>query len=47
MIYCAGLLSRQNITEVPKAYGLYRNRNVKPSSDEARKYREDYGKNQG
>ncbi|MDB9492859.1 DUF2235 domain-containing protein [Dolichospermum circinale CS-534/05] len=47
MIYCSGLLSRQHITEVPTAYELYRNRNVKPSSNEARKYREKYGKNQG
>ena len=47
MIYCAGLLSRQYITEVPKAYGLYRNRNVKPSSETAANYRKDYGKNQG
>ena len=47
MIYCSGLLSRQHITEVPKAYELYRNRNVKPSSETAANYRKKHGKNQG
>ncbi|MBO1065745.1 MULTISPECIES: DUF2235 domain-containing protein [Nostocales] len=47
MIHCSGLLSRQYITRVPQAYELYRNRNVKPKDDKARKYREDYAKNEG
>ena len=47
MIYCSGLLSRQYITQVPQAYELYRNRNVKPGDKEADKYRKAYAKNEG
>ncbi|MTJ49533.1 DUF2235 domain-containing protein [Dolichospermum sp. UHCC 0259] len=47
MIYCSGLLSRQNITRVSEAYELYRNRDIKPKDNQAREYRKDYAKNEG
>jgi uncharacterized protein (DUF2235 family) len=45
MIYCSGLLDRPHITKAHEAYELYRNRSVKPSDDEAVKYRKANGAN--
>ena len=47
MIYCSGLLQRKYINDAPKAYELYRNRNIKPNDKEAANYRKKYGKNEG
>lgn len=47
MIYCSGLLTRQNITRVPQAYDIYRNRSLPPSDPKAIEYRKKYGKNDG
>jgi uncharacterized protein (DUF2235 family) len=45
MIYCSGLLDRPHVTKAHEAYELYRNRSVKPSDDEAVKYRKANGAN--
>jgi uncharacterized protein (DUF2235 family) len=47
MIYCSGLLSRRYVTKASEAYELYRNRGIKPSDDEAKSFRENYGKDKG
>ena len=39
MIYKCGLVKRSQIRKVPKAYELYRNRNIKPNDDECKKFR--------
>ena len=43
LIYCSGLLSRQNIRKTPEAYQLYRDRNIKPGDSEAFAFRKLYG----
>ena len=47
MIYCSGLLSRRYITKASEAYELYRNRGIKPNHEEAKSFRENYGKGNG
>ncbi|WP_445175341.1 DUF2235 domain-containing protein [Microcoleus sp.] len=47
MIYCSGLLSRRYITKASEAYELYRNRGIKPNHEEAKSFRENYGKDDG
>ncbi|MGK7931925.1 MAG: DUF2235 domain-containing protein [Microcystaceae cyanobacterium] len=45
LIYNSGLLKRENIREIPKAYKIYRDRrdeNKKPIGTEAKAFREDY-----
>jgi uncharacterized protein (DUF2235 family) len=43
MMYCSGLLDRANVTKAGQAYELYRNRDVKPTDNEAVQYRRNYG----
>lgn len=43
MIYCSGLLPRQNIGKVQIAYNLYRHRDIRPGSDTAKQFRSNYG----
>lgn len=43
MIYCSGLVSRNNIRQAPVAYEIYRDRNIKPSDPEAQDFRKTYG----
>jgi uncharacterized protein (DUF2235 family) len=45
MIYCSGLVSRPSICNAVKAYELYRNPKVKPSSSEAQAFRQANGDN--
>src|ERR671933_959348 len=40
MIYCAGLLSRRNVTMASQAYELYRKREISPKHAEAKSFRE-------
>ena len=47
MIYCSGLLSRRYITKASEAYELYRDRGIKPNHEEAKSFRENYGKGNG
>ena len=47
MIHCSGLLSRRYITKASEAYELYRNRGIKPNDEEAKSFRENYGKGNG
>ena len=47
MIYCSGLLSRRYITKASEAYELYRDRGIKPNHEEAKSFRENYGKSNG
>jgi len=44
MIYCSGLLSRENIRKTPLAYQMYRQRKIHPNGDEAKYFRENYAK---
>lgn len=43
MIYCSGLVSRPAICNAVKAYELYRDQNIKPSSPEAQAFRQKNG----
>lgn len=43
MIYCSGLMSRANIRKAVSAYGLYRDRHIKPRSPEAQRFRQENG----
>ncbi|MBN8561051.1 MAG: DUF2235 domain-containing protein [Leptolyngbya sp. UWPOB_LEPTO1] len=43
LIYCSGLLDRAKIREIPEAYQLYRDRNIKPNDSEAIQFREKNG----
>ena len=40
MIYCSGLLSKNNIAKIPEAYALYRNRGIGPNDPEAKQFRQ-------
>lgn len=42
-MYCSGLLSRQHIRELPKAYELYRDPKIPPSNSIAINFRAQYG----
>lgn len=43
LIYCSGLLQRAHIREVPRAYHLYRDRDIAPSHLDAISFRQQYG----
>ncbi len=43
LIYCSGLLRREKIRLTPRAFELYRDREIKPSSAEAVNFRKAYG----
>lgn len=43
LIYCSGLLNRKHLREVSEAYELYRNRLIKPSDEEAQRFRREHG----
>lgn len=43
MIYCSGLVKRHYVTNAAEAYELYRNRDIKPTDNEAVEYRRTYG----
>lgn len=42
MMYCSGLLSPQQVEQVPEAYRLYRDRSMPPKSGEAKEFRSNY-----
>lgn len=44
MIYNCGLLKRSKIREIPKAYHLYRDRNISPNHPKAQQFRKDNAK---
>ncbi|NDJ18833.1 DUF2235 domain-containing protein [Myxacorys almedinensis] len=43
LIYCSGLPKRQHICRIPRAYEIYRDRNISPSDQVAQQFRSDYG----
>ena len=43
LIYCSGLLRREKIRLTPRAFELYRDQDIKPSSIESVNFREAYG----
>ena len=43
LIYCSGLLTRSKVRLIPRAYELYRDKDIKPSSIEAVNFRQAYG----
>ncbi len=44
-IYCSGLLNRQQISHIPEAYELYRDRKSYPSDSASKEFRSKYGEN--
>jgi uncharacterized protein (DUF2235 family) len=44
-IYCSGLLQRRHLRKISEAYGLYRDRDIKPKDTSAVSFRNQYGEN--